>query len=634
MSDPKDRWNTPVDQVDYKYKYPRDLDFRPGSELHNKRCARIMQRARAAHEPIVARYDTWKKIENKLKCFIEMSQAETLTKGKDPRKPVVVVVPTFHAIKEIWLTYLTQAFLADRPYFQFPGRGPEDTGSAQLLELLVDWQCQRTLVDMAIHTQCGDGITYGFGVLTAEWERQTGFRQQRPSAWIKPIMKMLGMSPGREPTVLYEGVRCRSIDPHLYLPDPNVPIHEPNRGEFVGWVSRDNIPTLLDREKSNPWMFNAKYLHHLRARQSQLFYDYEREGLPEYKDTEPVDVICMYEKLIPSAEGLGNSDEPENWVTMVGGDQLLLGCTPVDLNHNQFPVTVFAPDTDGRDQTPLSKLERVVGLQDGIDYYMKARWEYIRKCANPKTIIDPRYLYTDQVEDGDRDIWYVRDDSPWGEKPLSEMARQHMIQDITQGHMSDVANLIQIQREALGTVDMVQGIVSGGERRSAAEAMGARAGALSRLQHGAWMYSIQCMRPLGYLMASMTQQLMSDEVSLRVLGRNQEDLQRAYGPTVKVSPLDIVCEYDVDVRDGSIPNIDNLGTLKDLFAQISSNPELSARYDTDRLFQTILWTMGQRNARDFVRSGTPIQAKVMTPEEIDNGLETGNMIPVEKLQNA
>lgn len=47
----------------------------------------------------------------------------------------------------------------------------------------------------------------------------------------------------------FEGNALENIDPYLYLPDPSAPIHEPQKGSFVGWVTPSNYMNLLEGRK-------------------------------------------------------------------------------------------------------------------------------------------------------------------------------------------------------------------------------------------------------------------------------------------------------------------------------------------------------------------------------------------------
>ena len=52
----------------------------------------------------------------------------------------------------------------------------------------------------------------------------------------------------------------KNIDPYSYLPDPNVPIHEVQQGEYVGWIEQTNYMKLIELEKNDSDIFNVKYL--------------------------------------------------------------------------------------------------------------------------------------------------------------------------------------------------------------------------------------------------------------------------------------------------------------------------------------------------------------------------------------
>src|SRR5215475_13175872 len=86
--------------ANFNYKYPRNLDLKPGSELHQRLVSRLMNYARESARIMNKRYKSWNEMDDKLTGFIPTSEKEQEVKSKDTRKPISIVFPYSYAILE------------------------------------------------------------------------------------------------------------------------------------------------------------------------------------------------------------------------------------------------------------------------------------------------------------------------------------------------------------------------------------------------------------------------------------------------------------------------------------------------------------------------------------------------------
>jgi hypothetical protein len=244
-------------QVEYDYDYPNELSLKPGSEFHNMIRSKIIERATTSSNAMKMRYDSWNKVDHVLTAYIPADVEEGKVKAKDSRKPISIVFPYSYAMMESLMAYLS----------------PEDTVGAMLLELVVQLHCNKTKVPLALHTFFRDSLAYGLGIAAPGWEVKRGQREVfRPGA-VYDMNGQLANERGyrdREETVLFEGNELTNIDPYRYLPDPNVGAHEIQKGEFVGWLVKDNLMNLLREEQYDEDMFNVRYLKHVQNPKSQF----------------------------------------------------------------------------------------------------------------------------------------------------------------------------------------------------------------------------------------------------------------------------------------------------------------------------------------------------------------------------
>jgi hypothetical protein len=130
------------------------------------------------------------------------------------------------------------------------------------------------------------------------------------------------------------------------------------------------------------------------------------------------------------------------------------------------------------------------------------------------------------------------------------------------------------------------------------------------------------MQDIGTMFASHTQQYMSKDTYVKIVGRYSDQLKRTFGrDRVPVSPYDLAINYDLIVRDGSIPGGNFSDAWISLFKTISQSPELIQQFDVTRIFIYIAQQLGAKNVEDFTK-------KIMPDEQVINEANKGNIVPV------
>ena len=627
--------NKELKKQKYTYKYPKGLDLRPWSNQHQKIVDMVMERARESADTISTRFPAWNKIDETLTTYIDLSESEERVKDVDHRKPVSIIYPYSYAIKETILGYLLAAYMQD-PIFRYEGRSGEDTIGAILLEKVISQHCDRSKVILNFHTMFSDFLSYGFGIVGSKWEVEKGYKitvEEDPGIFGIGARKIKTKEFG----TIFEGNALFNIDPYLSLPDPNTPIGSAQQGEMLGWVDRDNLMNLLEEEKHNKNMFNVKYLKHKKGKKTTIYNtdDSERNKKAghtnEKRDTDTfnsMDIIHMNIKLIPNDWGLGNGQYPELWKFAIGADSVIIEARPIRLVHNQIPVGIAAPDFDGYSTTPISRLETLYGLQHTLDWMFNAHVANVRKAINDTLIVDP---YMVNVKDllNPRAGGIIRTRKPaWG-RGVAGAVQQLVINDITQGHMVDSG----VIKEAMDRVSGVNGSMSGELRNSGPERLtgqefqGAQQGGFTRMEKIARIIGVQAFQDIGMQFASNAQQFMNEETYIKIIGDQQERLLESYGDNVKngrmkVDPMELVVEYDVKVRDGSIPGSNYSQAFSKLFEIVAQSPELQQQFDLPRMFMHIAENNGAKNVHEFIKVGQ------IPDEQAAQQAQAGNLVPM------
>jgi hypothetical protein len=627
----------------YSYSYPRGLDFKPLSPLHEKIKAAITLNANESFSVMSARHPYWNKIDDMLNAYIPVDAVEQAMKKKDQRKPVSVVVPYSFATLETILTYLVLAFFQE-PIFQYEGRGPEDASGAKLLELCVAQQISRSFGALALHTMFRDSLAYGIGPIVASWKTQYGSRviEAKPSFKSK-LGSMLGMSmppkKAQVPSLFYEGSKLINLDPYLILPDSNRPIHEIGDSEYFGWIEEVPLMNLLDEESwPNSDLFNVKYLRHIKERTSSFTMDPSKRGYryglnnrrKHFTSTNSKTLVNMYMNIIPRDWGLGDEETPEKWFFTMADGEYVIRAKPLGLTHNQFPIVIGAPEFDGYSIAPVSRLEMVYGLQEVLNFLFNSHISNVRRSVNNSYVVDPSLINIpdfDKAASGDTLLIRTKR-AAWG-RGVKDAIEQLVVNDVTRNNVADAFQVIDLMNRTTSATENMMGIMrQGSERRSATEAKGVMSNAMNRMERIAKILSVQAMQPLAYFLAFHTQQLMSTDTYIKVIGEWAEILADETGRT-KVSPFDILVEYDVIPRDGSLPT-DVSGVSQDwiqLYQIMAQNQEIAGQIDMTRVFKHIARLLGAKNINDFMKKGQQLVPQAMPDEQVQSQVQQGNLVP-------
>ncbi len=101
---------------------------------------------------------------------------------------------------------------------------------------------------------------------------------------------------------------------------------------------------------------------------------------------------------------------------------------------------------------------------------------------------------------------------------------------------------------------------------------------------------LQAMQDIGYMFAHHTQQLMTQEVYVNSVGRWPADIMKdvqSKNNRAKVTPWDVLVDYDLLIRDGSVPGGNFSEVWVQLFQTIMGSEQLAGRFDIMKIFKHI-----------------------------------------------
>jgi len=528
------------------------------------------------------------------------------------------------------------SFMQD-PIIEYEGVGPEDVVGARLLTQLISHQVKHARMGLNLHTQFRDDTAYGFGVVAPMWERYYGK---------KPRLEQYGrvnqdgvLEITREKKVidndvlLYEGNTLMNINPYLYLPDVSVPIHEPEKGESVGWIEESTIADLQRSEADkNGMYFNIKYLKEIDARSNYTVVGKKQNTRNRSNNNlvnQEADIVWMYVDLIPKDWGLGTEETLHKYLFGLGGDEVIVALERVDYMHGRTPVCVCASNFDGYSSTPTSKLSVVHDIQRLINFMYTSHVHNIRKALNDMFLIDPSIInYYDLIDPEPGKVVRTRR-AAWGNQMLDQAFKQLDVRDITQQHVQEAGILGQLMRRVSATGEALQGGYSDRTTRiSAREAGGAIGASLSRFQKNAQLIDMQSMQPLAMILAAHTQEFMENETYIKVTG----DWPEKYGADLDkderlhINPLDLLIDYDIMPTNGQIPGSEDPKVWTELFQIASQNPVISQSMDWVKMFKHIGRNLGAKNVDDFI-------VEVQPDEQVRRAQLQGNLINQQQASN-
>jgi len=635
-------------KAEYSSKYPDGVDLNPDGDVHRKLLKYILDSVKSSYDVMGVRYPTWKEIEEKLTVYIDLDSDDQKIRDTDPSKPVAMVVPISYATREVLLTYMTSAFMKHPLFRYIPSEDPNDLIKVIALESIIAQDCIRSKVGLDLYTMWGDEITFGFGVTSPTWVTKYGYR----TVYNDVVDKILGI-PYKKRTVRekkqivsFDGNALRSVDVYNFYPDPEVPITDVGNMDFCGWIDRTSYNKLLIEEKQDDTIFNVRYLNKLDNKSSSYFNAtdvntgrYSKTGIPFESNTptsgsKHTDVLNFYAWIIPADYGLSSNESPEHWSFKVASDRVIIEAKRSNFDHNQHPIAVMAPDSDGHTTVPVSLLEREFPLQHAMDWLWKAHVANLRKAVNNMFLADPSRIDITTLTDTRFGLLALTRASSWG-TDIRNSFMQIPVQDVTKENVKDMGFLMDIDSRVF-TSDQSKGYIERkGERVSASEAGGARVSFLSKMERRARIGAMQGHYDIANQFASNTIQLKSETQIVQMLGEYKDVLLSQYGldfDYAKVDPKTLDVRYDVVSQDGSIPGGEFADVWEHLLGIATKSPEVYAALDPVRIWLHVARLLGAKNPEEFKKK--PMTSKVASQGEIESKAKSGQFVKPEELQGA
>lgn len=615
-----------------------NVELKFGSKKHQRVLEALLARKRLSEQKMDNIMDRLNRSDEMYRCYVNETEADReADREREAGKEefTTVHVPYSYAMLLSAHTYWTSVFLGRSPILQYVGRHGESEMQVQAVEALMNYQVHVGKMVAPLYVWFHDAPKYSFGVVWSYWDREI----IQTSRIVEEPKTFMGMPlPGTERKVKrtvrvpgYEGHRLMNVSPYDYLPDPRVPINEPQRGEFVGRKIKVAANYFARGEASGRY-FNVnaardskKIKERLRDATADMYSTIsggsERSrALGEEADLSDVGLKEGFEMvvdLIPAEWGLGEARTPEKWVFTVVEDVVIIEARPQGALHNEFPVSVIQYELDGHNFVNRSMIEVLAPLTNTLNWLFNTHFFNVRAALNNSFVVDPyRVVIKDLTRRGAGKIIRLKE-TAYG-TDVRQAITQLPVADVTQNHVREAQLVAEMMQRAVGVNDTIMGMVNSGGRKSATEIRTSSTMGINRLKTVAEYWST-AFEGLSQRLLQGTQQYYSAERTFRIAG----DLMSEGTQTMVVTPESIAGFFDFVPVDGTMP-VDRYAMAnlwRETLMGITKIPGMASQYNIPGMFEWMAQLAGMKNIRQF-------RINVMSDQAALQQAEAGNIVPL------
>lgn len=598
----------------------------PGSELHGKVLAYLLERIDMSQRAMQNFYSRWRVNEMKYQAYIDLEDFEKLLKNMndagEPPTALKITVPYSFATINTIVTYLLHTFAGRKPIFQVGSLRPETAQSSRLMEQVLQYNADRVRLVKLIYQVLMDTQLYGVGIYRTAWKKEmkmrTVYKEEQQAVFGLP-----SQGPGkkvrvRENRLVYSGNDVDTIDPFMFLPDPRVPMQTVNRkGEFVFWKTYEgkHILKWMQGDGGLKWVDAIGEMTEASASgasdpnsnrallsQGEAHPGRDHANLSKVKNFN--ECVQGSVVIIPNELGLGNGtpedDKPKHFLFTVVNRKQICQAEPMTCDHGMHPVAVAEPYSMGYGFGHCGMSDYLNPMQDLMSWFINSHVDNVKASLNNMWLVDPsRIEMQDLKEPGAGKIIRLKR-SAYG-ADVRTLLSQFPVQDVTTNHVKDFQLLMGMTDAMSSITDNLRGLQDNGGRKTATEVRTAGEAAASRLAAQTRIVSAQQMTDLAEQMTMNIQQYIDEEFYISVLG------QSGMATSLAVSPEMLVGDFNYPIHDGTLP-LDRVALLdvwKEIYAGILADPGLRPNFDVMSMFKFIAELGGARNIDQFIIHAQP-----------------------------
>lgn len=641
------------------------------SKLERRLSEFVRRRVDAAAQRWSGRYDRWREAERLLRAF-RPSDLDDQRRKEDPLTDGVekIVVPYSHAVVLSTLAFFMSVFTQRRPTIPVEGMGAADARAAMLMEALLDRQMEsmQPAGVLVLYQWLLDSLRYGIGIIKNIWTvREWPEMIRKVTPIVHPLTgQRLGIKDDYEKrdVTAYEGNEALNVSPFNWLPDPNVPLADFQRGEFVvhrvrrSWtdmrqksaqgmyVGIEHIPR-RDVGGSGFDVFGSPHSSSDLARTVDLPDADRGAGTSIDAYGEPwVDLDEVWAYVDPDVLGLldGQDDDstssnggpteerrtdgvPELWVFTLANKARVIRAEPANLPGRRFPFEIIEMNYDVHSPANFGMIETFRGLQYHLSWLFNSRMLNVMKTLNNEYVVDPSLIEeVDLLSPGPGRLLRLKEQA-WNSGKLKEAVQQLNTNDVTATHHQDAKVITDLIETVTGANRLVMGLPNTG-RRAATEVQGQLNLSSGRMKLLVELVRRQGMQPWAGQMARNTQTFLG-EMGLRL----KPPYDRVLGaPYVRVSPEMLQGEFTFPIGEEGIPTDKLLeaNTFKEILMmgiQSGVAAPMMAQFPWMQILGRFLHAMGIKDLQSWGLSMPQLTLEPM--EQVAQQVQQGGLLPAE-----
>ena len=629
----------------------QSVQLDPRKQLHAKVLDLLNKRYQMSARRMWRLHDQWRKNEEQFIAYLPEREADAKRRNEREQggKPqyTTIVLPYTYAMLMSAHSYWTTVFMGRAPVLQVSGRHGETENQVMAVEALLDYQMQVGNMMPPLYFWLLDAGKFGIGIIGNYWENE----QISISQFVDVPQTLYGMPLGGPPqrqlqTQMlpgYQGSKLWNIRPYDYYPDPRVPLHDPQRGEFVAYHSEVGLHEIMGRAETGGWINTKPEL--LKAFGGRGATGRE-QGSPQIQlpndesfsitqddlaDTGPYGLITMYVNLVPSEWGLTEVNHREKWVFtaalkgrgvtegQLGNLELILEARPLGCYANKFPINVLQMEPEAYALTSRGMPEIMRPLQNTMDWLVNSHMYNVRKTMNNQWLVDPSRVVMNDFVDPMAGGTIRAKAAAYGTDLRTAVAQLPVV-DVTRQHLADIMFIHDFAQRAIGVNDQIMGMVNQGGRKTAQEIRSSSTFGINRQKTVSELYSAMGFGPLASQLIAYSQQYYEGDKKFKIVG----DLLMEAGPQfLNVNPANIAGDYDFVPVDGTMP-IDRFAQAnmwRELLMGMSKVPQVMMQYDLGRIFAWVAQLGGLKNIHKF-------KVQIAPDQRLALAAQAGNVVPL------
>lgn len=614
------------------------MDVKYKGELHEKITRAVRQRVRMSKQERQKNQENWNEAERRSQAYIPERDVDTIRrKNREAGKPeyTTITIPYTYAVMLASHTYWTTVFMSRSPIFQFQGRHGETENQVLAMEALIDYQVQQANLMVPYYIWLFDVGRYGEAIIATDWRdefasistiqevEETFGEQQVPTG--KKVRQRV-----TDRVKKYSGNKVRNVRPHDFYPDPRIPLHRFQDGEFCAIISTISWNEMVKGAEQGRYINieEARRKSTLRNREegSEVIDIPSNDSWSSGQDLDKLaaDQIEVYEchiEIIPKEWKLGNGSYPEKWVFTVTSDfTVVVGAQPLGYRHDEFPFDIIELEPEGYSVYNRGYADILAPIQNTLDWLINSHFYNVRKSLNNEWVVDPsKVVMKDLLNPLPGGIIRLRP-SAYGQD-VRTAVHQFETQDVTRAHMTDVNSIMQLGERVSGVNDAVMGMAHPSSRRSATEIRSTNSFSVNRLKTTSEYFSAEGFMPHTRKLVQNTQQYYNQEQKFRIVG----DLAMTAGQQfMEVDPSMITGFYDFVPVDGTLP-VDRYAQAnlwRELLMTTTKLPMVMQQYDIGRIFAWVAQLTGLKNINQFRIQIAPPGA------DLQAAAQQGSVVPI------